>query len=353
MDRKVSVIIASILGLNFNIASASNLAVTIPDLKPGFEFNVAALWLKPAASNLNYVIYNKGLPLQSPSWTEREVHPDYSAGFELGMRYVMECITGVDVDLTWTHLNTTDSDSVAADSTTYFLGPDYEIGPTGIPIRTASGSAQFQYNVVNLDVGQFVQFGNWMNMRFFGGLSTSMLREIVRADYRGNTTGTYAGPFSTTQTVTADFNGIGPRAGIHTDVKIAQGFSILGEAAASAIFGSQATKTTYVSSAQQLLVVYGQTNNYQTIADERVFQVIPAFDGKIGLNYQYVFKQMLFSISAGYQASVFVNAISQYLPQSLVAGSPLETGGIFVATMAHKLSNYSVQGPFLNFALTL
>src|SRR5579862_5586425 len=62
--------------------------VTIPNLKPGFGFNIAALWLKPGASNLNYVIYNKELPAQSPTWNEHELKPSYTPAFELGLRYV-------------------------------------------------------------------------------------------------------------------------------------------------------------------------------------------------------------------------------------------------------------------------
>ena len=57
----------------------------------------------------------------------------------------------------------------------------------------------------------------------------------------------------------------------------------------------------------------------------------------------------LLTVSIGWQAAVYINAISQYLPQSLVANQGLETGDIFVQTMSHKLSKYSVQGPFLNF----
>lgn len=330
---------------------ATSTSVTIPELKSGFEYNLAISFMKPAASNLNYVIYNKGKPLQSPTWTEKELQPSFTPGFELGVRYNFVNSIGSYTKLYWTHLNSHTHATTDADNTNYFLGPDYEIGPTGIPIRHADGTATFLYDVVNLDFAQYGNFGRHFYLRFFGGLSTAFLREQVTATYSGNTVGTYAGPFSTKQTVQSKFFGVGPRVGIGSDYNFNSGISLLGELATSGLIGAIHSKTSYISSAQQLLVTYGQKQNYQTIADKHVYQVIPALDLKLAAKFTHTFRNSgLLSLSLGWQGAVYVNAISQYLPQSLVPGSPLETGGIFVETMSHKLSNYSVQGPFLNFS---
>jgi hypothetical protein len=276
MMRKNVFVMLSTLGISLSASAIyaaapakttdnNTITVSIPDFKPGFEYTLGALWLKAGASNLNYVIYNKGLPLQSPTWTEEEIHPGFSPAFDLGVRYYLPNAKGSDVNLDWTHLSSTATSSVAADSTTYFLGPDYEIGPVGIPIRNADGKATFKYDVINLDVGQYLQFGHAVDLRFFGGLSTAFLRENVNANYAGNTVGLYAGPFNVNQDVISNFTGFGPRAGIHADINTCSGFGFLGEAAVSALFGSIYSKTSYVSSAQQLLVVYDQTTNYQNI----------------------------------------------------------------------------------------
>src|SRR5580658_8438936 len=118
-----------------NTILPTNPLVTIPNLQPGFEWSVAALGLKPGASNLNYVIYNKELPVQSPSWNEKEIRPYYDYAFALAARYIFS--EGKAVSLEWTHLNTTTSTSVSAPTFSYFLGPDYQIGPEGLPIRNA------------------------------------------------------------------------------------------------------------------------------------------------------------------------------------------------------------------------
>lgn len=122
----------------------------------------------------------------------------------------------------------------------------------------------------------------------------------------------------------------------------------MGEAAGSALIDSLNGSTHFLSAAAQLLQLYHQASNSQFLNTQKVYTVIPGFDTKLGLTYQHEFTRGLFKLSAGYQAAIYFNAITQYLPQTLVNNNPLESGGIFVATVKHNISNYSVQGPFLN-----
>ncbi len=329
--------------------SSHSFEITTPEVRHVVEYSVALIGLKPAATNLNYVIYNKELPVQSPTWIEKEIDTQMTAAFELGIKYHFSA--GRYVSLDWTHLNSSSDNAISAPNASYFLGPDYEIGPDGIEIRHAVGSAQFKYDVINLNAGQALDFGQHVETRFFMGLSNGYLREQVNATYSGVTiitTPGHFGPFSTKQKVTANFTGIGPRFGFDASYLTDRGFVFFGEAAASALIGSNYSKTAYISSSQELLDLYGQTVNYQTIKDQHVTQVIPGFDGKLGVSYEHLFSHdVLLTLSAGYQAAVYINAISQYIPASLVSNEPMQTGGIFVDTMSHTLSNYSVQGPFL------
>ena len=353
MLKNTKPLVLSLVGLVLSSTNAYALNVTVPNLKPGFEFNVAALWLRPGASNLNYVIYNKELPAQTPTWAEHEINPKWSTGFELGIGYIFPNCEGQDIRLYWTHLSTNDSASTLAPSPSFFLGPDYEIGPAGIPIRQANGTAKFNYDVVNLDVGQYAAFGPHVTLRFFGGLSGGYLREEVISNYTGTTLlPPFVGPFSLTQDSTSKFKGIGPRFGIAANYFTNCGLGFVGDAAVSALIGSIDTISNFTSSAQELLVIYDQRTNRQFISDQSVYQVVPGLDAKLGIYYQHDFcNKTSFKVTVGYRAAVYANAISQYQPATLV--TPLETGGIFVATMEHRLSNYSVQGPFLDFSLTL
>jgi len=312
-----------------------------------YEFDIAAVFLKPGASNLNYVINNKELPVQSPTWAEQEIKPNYKPGFELGGRYLFPN-NGLSVALTWTNLFNNKNASIAADGLTYFLGPDYEIGPGGLVIRNATGNAKFWYNVVNLDLAKDVHFDHNFDVRFFGGLSYGSLQEKVTAVYSGNRTTTYPGPFSMQQVVKSKCNGLGPRVGAKVDYNVSGGFGFWGETALSALISNIKSTTNFTGTSQELLTVYNQAQNYQSITDQRVYQVIPGFEMKLAAKYARTFKNHnKLTISLGWQAAVYVNAISQYLPQSLVSGQGIETGGIFVSTMVNKISNYSVQGPFV------
>lgn len=357
MLKKISFVTLSLFSLAFSATTHAAVStiengLSLPALTPqsGFEFNIAALWLKPGASNLNYAILNKELPTQSPSWHEQELQPSFTPAFALGVRFILPNMPGQDIKLDWTHLSSSTSDSVAAPDSSYFVGPDYQIGPDALPIRNATGKVKFKYDVVNLAVGQTINVAQ-MQWRFFGGISGASLREELSEVYSGNSFPPFPGPFSMAQNSTSKFNGIGPLIGVNVAYDTCYGIGLLGEATMSGLIGTMQSNTNFIGSAPELLALFGQTTNYQTITDQNVYQVIPGFSGKLGIDYKYAFNNVILSASAGYQAAVYINAISQYQPSSLVLGEGLSTGGIFVDTMAHRLSNYSVQGPFLNIGL--
>jgi hypothetical protein len=356
LRNKASVLLLSGFALSSAMVHAGTIATTNPNQKqmfantePKFEFSIAALALKPSATNLNYVIYNQAnAPVQSPMWNEQELRPSYSAAFELGARY--HFLGNRDVGVEWTHLKSNTSSSVNAPNTQYFLGPDYEIGPNASVIRNATGKVQFTYDVVNLDVRQSVNFDNHMGVRFFGGLSNGFLNQQVNTTYAGNVLlPPYQGPFLMQQEVTSKFTGTGPRLGFEAHYDADCGLGFMGEAAASLLVGSSQSKTAYNGASRQLLAQFGQTSNYQTIKDQNIIQVVPGFDAKVGLSYKHAFaRDTVLILDGGYEAAVYINAINQYLPGSLVAGSGgIETGGVYVATMSHTQSNYSVNGPFV------
>ena len=75
MFSKKLLVISSVVSLSlasgaYSDSTASSddniLKISIPDLKTGFEIDLTALALKPAATNLNYAIYNneKLIPLK-------------------------------------------------------------------------------------------------------------------------------------------------------------------------------------------------------------------------------------------------------------------------------------------------
>ncbi len=366
--------ILSTLGIIFSSASTLaaanaplandtiNIGLSVPRLKPGFELSVTSLFLRAGASNLNYAIYNKALPLLQPSWTEEELNPSFDPAFALEMSYAFRHAAGKDIDVGWTHFESdTTSASITAASASDFVGPDYDIGPDGSNIRTASGAAKFKADLVNVDFGQHLDFGQHFDVRFFGGLNTGFLKENLTDTYSGTATSVAAkgsiplttpGPFSVTQYENSRFSGAGPRFGFNADYNMQCGFGFLSEGAASLLMGTEDSNTSYLGTSQTLIAQGYSVPNAQYIADKHVFGVVPGFDTQLGFDYRHTFEDTkILTIALGYQAAIYLNAISQYLPGTLVDTKGLSTGSVYVVSMNHVLSNYSLQGPFLKLSL--
>jgi hypothetical protein len=336
----------------------NSLKITIPKFQSGFEFNMAAIALQPTASNLDYAIIAVPFPLPSPSWQQQEISPTYSAAFALGARYIAS--GGKDADLVWTHLNTSSSSTATADGTDHMIGPSYEIGPDAGDNRTADGKVQFNYDTINLEMGHFVDVGNSFEMRFFTGISTGFLREDVDANFAGTYTppapvnkrlGASAGPFTCDSTYSSSYTGVGPRLGMQAGYKMGS-FSFTAEGAASALIGVSHDTTDFASTSPVLTEDH-RSVNYQSIADDNTTQIVPGFDSQLGLNYTHAFhnNSLIMTISGGFQTAIYIDAINQYMPASLVTDSKISQGTIAVATMSHTQSNYGVHGPFAKLAL--
>jgi hypothetical protein len=340
-------------GANATPASSSDV-VTFPVFQSGAEVNFTALLLRPTANNLNYTIYNKALPLLTPSWQEEELKPSYNFAFNLGARYQFQA--GYDLSLGWTHLNSTTNTAVTAPNSQYFVGPDFTIGPFAGTIRSAAGSVNFKYDVVNLDAGRYVDFGSRVQMRFFGGLSTGFLREKLQRTFNGvipsgppyQNPGAYTAAYSNL----SDFSGVGPRAGMSAAYDFAYGFGLLGEAAASVLIGNvHTTMDAFTTSAY--LQANGVPNGLgQSITNKNSTRVVPGFDAKLGVNYKHAFAHnTLFIIEGGYESAVYIKAINQYEPAATVASADSLAQGLYPTTLNHTQNNYAVHGPFLKFRL--
>jgi len=78
--------------------------------------------------------------------------------------------------------------------------------------------------------------------------------------------------------------------------------------------------------------------------------VVPALEGKIGLNYTYDFCDWLLTLEIGYEAHLYFNAL-----QSVDMGSEvIDLGpnpasvGVFARTFQRNISNFALAGPYLN-----
>ena len=93
---------------------------------------------------------------------------------------------------------------------------------------------------------------------------------------------------------------------------------------------------TQFQSTSQRLTEIGIGVSHQEIATPTKTQLVPGFDGKLGLAYEYNNKKVQhFRIEAGYRILSYINAISTSSPQTLVQpGQDRETPEFSTGTMA-------------------
>ena len=92
------------------------------------------------------------------------------------------------------------------------------------------------------------------------------------------------------------------------------------------------------------------STNKQGIYPPHVTQVVPGFDGALGLHYSYSLnKGSVLSIEIGYEYATYFNAIVAYNPITVVG--EVDIGTIALDSLGKTTSNFSVNGPYLNLSL--
>lgn len=306
---------------------------------PRFEVSGSLLFLQPGAGNLEYATLVTPLPVPSPDWANQALSPNFSPAFRVGLRYIPN--EANDIQLNWTHLNTTDTASVSA-SPSQMVGPPYEIGPDAAVYKIAYGSVNSAYDSVNLDAGHTFCADCPFQLRVFGGAEFARVGQTLTGMFQ-NTDGS----ITAANTTDSLFTGAGPRVGMKGQYA-AGNFQFFGELAGAGLIGVTQSRIDF-SATSPLLSGLGITPpNNQSLTSPNATQVIPSIDARLGTSYTFPPSNYgQFKIEVGYQAAVYVNAVNQY-SLTLVEVPPVpETVGVFLRTAEHLQSNFTAQGPYL------
>jgi hypothetical protein len=312
-----------------------------------FFMSFDALVLQPSGSNLYYAVETDPLPLTSPNWKIHEVHPGYDFGFDVGIGGVFHG-TNSRLTLDWEHFHSLNSNRKKLSSQN-MLGPFFEIGPDANPFKKAKGHAFFRFNEVNLDYGVFVNFGDRLSSTLFAGVSFVKIRQILHA-YFSSVDGNAIRAIKTPSL----FLGAGPQAGFDFSYRICKGFHLVGEGIASLYAGRMKNHTTYKTASPALIPLKITPPNEQRVHVSDRAQVVPGFEGKLGLNYSCLFyKHYMIKIEAGYQAQIYLNTIqsTDMSSQVLLTPNPQAAVGVYARTFQRNLSNFSLAGPYATLEL--
>lgn len=331
---------------------AEAMAVTIPSLTGGVNVTAGPLYLQPVSSNLQYsgiTIPAEGKAAPAGITTtfnypqSETVNPLYKWAGLLGIGYVIPH-TGNDIQLNWMYLHNVSTDDII------YLG-----GPTSFTIVTPSlhthvitsvdsaaamGKTNYQFNVVDLDAGQYINIGSAMQTRLFAGLRYAQIKNTLADMLSGSTTSAGGlGPptvtlFNETDTSLSLFNGIGPLFGVDGSYQLGYGLSIVGTVDAALLLGNLLFHQEYTTTAA--VVDSGTTITINNIHYDDIDQVVPALDGKLGLGYAFTMQKMAqMQLELGYQISEYFNAIE---------AANYTTAGLTMIT------NFGVSGPYLTFS---
>ncbi|BBO33497.1 Lpg1974 family pore-forming outer membrane protein [Lacipirellula parvula] len=303
------------------------------------EFSAALLYLQPIADNLEYGTQVTPLPAPSPHWVNQGVDPGLSPAFNVGLRYIVP-ENGNDVRLSWTHLNADGNDSFTADAQ-QFAGPPYEIGPDSNLYNVAQGNVEFEYDSVNLEVGHLLTDNSPAQVRVFGGLQYARISEELTGSFAS-----FDGSYLSTNTNSSLFNGVGPRLGMEAGV-VKGRFDLLGQIAGSALVGRQENQLDFAAISPDLPGLGITPPNRQSISSPDATRVVPAIDSKLGAGLTIPMQGgSILRIEAGYQAAVYINAISQYAISDVVVPPNVQGIGVFLESAYHLHNNFAVHGPY-------
>jgi hypothetical protein len=331
------------------------LTVFVPNQTPGLQFSAGLLLLQPGADNLGYATITTFLPIQSPQWAVQTLNPEYQPGFYLGARYAFGG-SGIDVQINWEHLRTSDSASVAvSDPVTQWVSPFSQTGPsTSEPandvgvfhLKAAQAQVDFDYDVLNIDVGQTVNIGSCTQIRLFAGLSCVRLKEQLVSTFYNDPNIVPQPPViavpnpllkSISLNNTSTYSGLGPRLGFTTTFNLTHGFSFVGQMSGAILAGwQQPAQYSFTG-------IYQDKVDREQISSGSVSQIVYAGDAKLGLEYAYQFGNgSILSFESGFKAALYIDPFSTYETSTNVL--PLDIGSLSTNSMRHTPSNFTLNG---------
>jgi len=313
--------------------AAPAIDLTTSTRRAHFEVSGALLYLQPGAGDLEYGTLVTPLPLATPNWNNQSLKPDFSPAFNFGLRYMPT--ESDDIQLNWTHLNTTAHASVVA-APTQMVGPPYLIGPESALYKDGFGTVRSAYDAVNLDGGHTFCAECAFQLRVFGGV------EVVRIGQ--NLTGLFQSPDGTASngyTTNSLFTGAGLRLGVQGQYALGN-VRFIGEFAGAGLIGTSQSRIDFSTVSPALGL------NNQSLSSPNATQVIPSIDARLATAYTFPPSNYgQFKIELGYQAAVYFNAVSQYAITNVPTSLTLPPVGIYLATEQHLQSNFTDQGPYL------
>ncbi len=215
---------------------------TVPRLEGGITASIGTFLAVPSSDLNSYYFSESG-----DDFTVLNVDPGSEYGFDVAFGYVFEHSAN-SVELLFRDINTSDN---ASDDDRADTNLDYHL------------------RALDLMLGQFMDLGQLVQLRFAAGISYAELKRDQTTEITTditNQTSEYS-----------DYKGLGPRIGLDARYDFGQGFGIVGGGSLAYFLGKMKTNFSALSTTEVNL-----TNNNDD-------QAVMNFRGNVGVDYVYFF----------------------------------------------------------------
>lgn len=319
----------------------------------GFEAEITALYLLPSGSNLHFaaeadpVTESEPLPAQTPNWKIHNIRPDYHWGFAVGLNAHDFCRCAK-AHADYAHLRANDTSSTTVPSEN-MLGPFFEIGPDASAFTYAKGKVAFEYDAFNINYGAIFCESPYFLANFFAGVGGVRIEEKITSFFSNeeeDVTRTIKTP--------STFLGAGPQLGLDFSYIFCEGLQLTGRAVGTLYVGKVKNHTDYTSvfPTEDGTDILTSPNKQSTHTHKRT-QVVPGFEGKLGLSYGFDLCNCAITAEAGYEVRYYFNAIQTYDIGSEVDTPPIIPGvvGVYARTFQRNISDFSLAGPYVRLSM--
>jgi len=308
----------------------------------GCKVYAKALYLQPSGCDLNYIVESNPLPLSSPSWKIHKITPQYQVAFDVG--FSAQCNgSNAYVNFNWEHFKSNNRISKNVKSEN-MLGPFFAVGPYSSIFKKVHGKVHTLYDSSNFDCGVFVHGSGRFTANMYAGINFTRIHQDLRTKFSNRDES-----ISRSIHLPSKFMGAGPHFGIDFSYRTFAYWNITGRVATAILVGKQKNHTHFSTNSPTLTLVDASSPNHQYVTHHNKIQVVPAFEGKLGISYEYTRCNWTYEIEVGYQAKFYLNALQSIDIGSEIAKASIlpSSTGVYASTLHRTTSNFALAGPYL------
>ncbi|WP_133130642.1 Lpg1974 family pore-forming outer membrane protein [Legionella yabuuchiae] len=281
--------------------------VTVPCEMQAWDVGIQALYLEPTYSDAAG-FWAQSVNAAGTARTLVDTNADWEWGFKLEGSYHFS--TGNDLNLNWYHFNSGDERATFAGNVG--LTDDNASGIIGLPLTsTQTAVYNARWDAVNLEFGQHVDFGQFKNIRFHGGVQYARIETNTTVNGVNNADAVEFPSASYSFGQESKFTGFGPRVGADMSYDFGNGLAVYANSAGALLVGdSDITQTVTTATTDFATNIVPATGSRTAI--------VPELEAKLGAKYTYAMAQGDLSLDVGYMwvnyfdAQTFVTASGDF-----------------------------------------